>query len=359
MADKITIIGLGLIGGSLGLAFSRSTPKLQVFGYDSNPEAVRQALDIGAIQQAGPLEEAVREADYVFVCTPIKGILELLGRIAAHLKPGCVVTDVCSTKKPVMELLAGLPPGIYGIGGHPMAGSEKRGIGASDRFLFENAVYVLTPANDTPAEVVTKTATLIRRTGAQVKLMSPGQHDRVVALISHVPHIMAAALVNLATQEEEALLLAAGGFRDTTRIASSSPELWEDILFSNREEVSRGLMAMIEELQRFKADIDGLSRGAVQSRLAAARQVRDSIPGRRRGLIPSFQDVITIVPDRPGIIGQLGGWLGAKGINIVDIEILRVREGDGGTIRLGVPTKEAAVAAVTTLQEQGIKAWVS
>ena len=128
MADKITIIGLGLIGGSLGLAFSRSTPKLQVFGYDSNPEAVRQALDIGAIQQAGPLEEAVREADYVFVCTPIKGILELLGRIAAHLKPGCVVTDVCSTKKPVMELLAGLPPGIYGIGGHPMAGSEKRAV---------------------------------------------------------------------------------------------------------------------------------------------------------------------------------------------------------------------------------------
>jgi prephenate dehydrogenase len=359
MAAKIAIIGLGLIGGSLGLALIGSAEVDRIYGYDNDYQTIENALNMEAIHQAGTLEQVVRDADYVFVCTPIKFIQGVLKDISKLLKPGCVVTDVGSTKQQIMSMLLELPEGIYKIGGHPMAGSEKNGIGAADRYLFENAVYVLTPAKDTPMAVVEDTAALIRLTGAQVKVMSPAYHDRVVALISHLPHVLAAALVNVAAGEEDALLLAAGGFRDTTRIASSNPGLWEDILISNREEVSRGLTALIGELQQFKEELDGASGGGLLNRLEAARQVRESIPGRRRGLIPSFQDVITIVPDRPGIIGQLGGWLGSQGINIVDIEILRVREGDGGTIRLGVPTQEDAVNAVFILNQQGIKAWTS
>ncbi|NLK51725.1 MAG: prephenate dehydrogenase [Syntrophomonadaceae bacterium] len=359
MRARVAIIGLGLIGGSLGMAFSNSEQVELIYGFDSDSETVQRALEMEAIHCTGTLEAVVQDADFVFICTPLKSVKGVIPSIAAYLKPGCVVTDVSSTKEQVMRLLSELPVGVHGIGGHPMAGSEKHGIGAADRYLFENAVYVLTPVVGTPLEVLAALSALVEETGARVKVMDAEQHDRVVALISHLPHILAMSLVNLVAQEEDALLLAAGGFRDTTRIASSNPELWEDILFSNREKVSQGLDAIIQELSQLKEELDTLQRKAVRLRLDSARQVRDSIPQRRKGLIPEFQDVITVVPDRPGIIGQLGGWLGSHGINIVDIEILRAREGDGGTIRLGVPTKQEALRAVSILHEQGIKAWMS
>jgi len=357
MAVTVAIIGLGLIGGSLGLALASSPEVRQIRGYDCDPETVRLALEMGAIDTAGSLPEVAAEADWVFICTPLNQMAAVLGAIAPVLKPGCVVTDVGSTKEQVMRCYADLPPGVYGIGGHPMAGSEKRGITAADRYLFENAVYVLTPAAETPPATVAATVDLIKQTGARVKLMSPAEHDRVVSLISHLPHVLAVALVNLVAGQEEAQALAAGGFRDITRIASGSPELWEDILLSNREHISQGLQSLIGELEQLRTALADNQPAAVRSCLESACALRETFPARRRGLIPEFQEVLAIVPDRPGIIGQIGNWLGGHQINIVDIEILRVREGDGGTIRLGVPSREDAVRAVEVLQGEGIKAW--
>lgn len=239
-----------------------------------------------------------------------------------------------------------------------MAGSEIKGINGADRYLFENAVYILTPAPDTPPEVIAFAEELLAATGARIKMLSAERHDELVAAISHVPHLAAAALVNLTQGEEEHLMMAAGGFRDTTRIASSNPELWEDIIFSNRDLIIDKLDGLIANLTALKNAISSDDHERVVAELACAKDTRDRIPLVHRGIMPGFSDIVCIVPDKPGIIARLGSILGEKDINIVDIEILRVREGDGGTIRLGVPSPQAAVDAVAALQAHDIKAWV-
>ncbi|MDH7480245.1 MAG: prephenate dehydrogenase/arogenate dehydrogenase family protein, partial [Syntrophomonadaceae bacterium] len=260
-------------------------------------------------------------------------------------------------KGPVGRWLSVLPPRIHAVGGHPMAGSERTGIGSADRYLFENAVYVLTPFNQAPAEAVDRLAQLIGETGARVMVMDALTHDRAVAFISHLPHVLAYSLLSLVEESPEGKLLAAGSFRDLTRVAAASSRLWEDILLSNRQEVVGAINAMIERLKGFRHDLRKGNRSGLGRRISSAQQVRASIPQLKKGLLPEAHEIIVMVPDRPGMIGLLGKWLGDRGINIVDLEILRVREGDGGTIRLGVPTAEAAQEAVETLNGQGIRAW--
>lgn len=357
MGWRVTIIGLGLIGGSLGLALRDSGRVELVSGFDQDPAVVRQALEMGAVDRADELGEVVREADFVFYCVPLASMPGLVKATAPWLAPGCIVTDVGSVKVPVGRWLSELPPQVHAIGGHPMAGSERTGIGSADRYLFENAIYVLTPFNQVPAESVDRLARLIEETGARVRIMDAHAHDRAVAQISHLPHVLAYSLLGLVEDSQEGKLLAAGSFRDLTRVAAASSQLWEDILYSNRLEVIEAIDAMIEKLKEFRHDLGQGDRGSLGRRICSAQQVRQSIPQLKRGLLPEAHEIIAMVPDRPGMIGQLGRWLGDRGINIVDLEILRVREGDGGTIRLGVPTADAAQAAVETLNEQGIRAW--
>jgi len=359
MTLNIAIIGVGLIGGSIGLAL-RGAPMVKgITGIDVNPQALNSAVKMGAIDRGAPLKEGVRDADVVFICSPLETVPGIVRAIRNHLKPGCIVTDVGSTKQKVMEAFAAeLPPGVHGIGGHPMAGSEKGGVAGADRYLFENAVYVLTPPGSPGQEPVETLAALVGQMGAQVIIMDPSRHDDLVAIISHLPHLVAVALVNQAAGEPEALMLAAGGFRDTTRIASSPPEMWEEILFSNREAVIHRLEGLITGLNDFRRYLADRKREEVRSRLEQAREIRESIPRRKKGLLPVTCELIAIVPDEPGVIGSIGATLGEKGINIVDIEILRVREGDGGTIRLGVPSIADAETAVELLRETGVKAWL-
>lgn len=358
MTGKAAVIGLGLIGGSLGLALAHSFPELRVEGCDFDANTEKMALEMGCVHKIGTVDSITTDADVIFLCTPVSVFPSMLEQILPHCKPGCIITDVGSTKQAIAGLFEDLPNGIYGIGGHPMAGSERKGITAADRYLFENAVYVLTPGSDTPREKVQQLENLLTGIGCHVIIMDAVRHDSIVAAVSHLPHIVASALVVSLKGEEEALVLAAGGFRDTTRIAGGDPDLWTDIILDNRFEIAKRMRRFINLLESTAVSLETADGDAVRRFLETASSLRDTLPKRTKGLLPSLQDVICLVPDRPGIIGELGTWMGQAGVNISDIEVLRVREGDGGTIRMAVASEDEGITTVEVLKKQGVKAWL-
>ncbi|NLB52294.1 MAG: prephenate dehydrogenase [Syntrophomonadaceae bacterium] len=357
MPLNILIAGVGLIGGSLGLALKGSSSVNKIIGVDSDLEALKKAEELGAIDCYTSLSEGAKQADIIILCTPVNTFASIIDEIMDLLRPGTIITDTGSTKEKAMNTFAKLPDYVYVIGGHPMAGGEAIGIINADKYLFENAVYVLTPAANTPSDIINQLKAVLSVIGARFMIMEPRYHDEIVAVISHIPHLLSAALVNLTNADRDKLSMAAGGFRDTTRIASSNPKLWQQILFSNRESVIKYLDQLIISLNEYRDMLDNHDEQQLFEQLKRAQETRNSIPYMRKGLMPGFSDIICIVPDRPGIIGELGNILGEKHINIVDLEILHVREGDGGTIRIGVPTYENACQAVDELKEHGIKAW--
>ncbi|HHW05927.1 MAG TPA: prephenate dehydrogenase [Clostridia bacterium] len=361
---QVTIVGLGLIGGSYGLALKRAKPELTVVGVDIDQESLDLGVSMKAIDWGTTdMARGVQEADVVIFATLVKAMPGLLRAAAPHLKPGAVVTDVGSTKsKLVAELRPLLPPGVTYVGGHPMAGSEMKGIKGADPYLFENAVYVLTPLPDADPAAVEVVQELVRAVGAQVLLMSPEVHDQIVAAISHLPHVAAAALVNAVAKREQTLPgifpLAAGGFRDATRIAGSSPEMWRDIFLDNRETLLPMIQCFREALTELEEAIRSEQGERVYRLLRQAQELRSQIPAKQKGLLPGIHEVVVTVPDRPGEIGKLAALLGINGINIMDIEILRIREGDGGTIRLGFATGEEAGRALKVLTNNDYVAWL-
>ena len=252
--STVGIVGVGLIGGSLGMCLSAKTD-FRVVGWDVSSESLDTAVRIGAVShRSSDLQALCAESDVVIIATPISVALDLLPVVLSSVGPDCVVTDVCSTKQRMVDLAltcaAGDTAPVF-VGGHPMAGSERQGISAADPYLFENALYVLTPPlcdreeNPRVRRAVETLSDLIRQTGARLALMSPEDHDFMAAVVSHLPHVIAVALVETLdsyTEEHPSVsAMAAGGFRDVTRVASGDPELWTDILLSNAENVCEAI----------------------------------------------------------------------------------------------------------------------
>lgn len=279
---RITIIGVGLIGGSLGLAL-KADGNADITGVDGDRAGLDAAVARGAIDRGTTDAVAgVAGADIVILCTPVLQIPGLVARIAPHLRPGAIITDVGSTKRYVGEQITRLlPAGVHYVGGHPMAGREKSGIAAADGGLFRGKWYIFTPDDNTPPAAVDLVANLIRRTGAKVTVMAADRHDSCAAVISHIPHVVAAGLVNLLDcypGEAEAMVrLAGGGFCDTTRIASSDADMWADICMTNAAAVTGGL----EDLQRLLGGVVAAirrgDRAAVHEFFAAAKARRDGL----------------------------------------------------------------------------------
>ena len=360
--QTIAVIGVGLIGGSLGLAFKRLGIGGRIVGI-SRKETLEEALRLGAIDEGVSYDQSpdvLKAADATFLCTPIHRILELLPNIAKFAKQGAIVTDVGSTKTEIVALAEQIfPPDVHFIGGHPMAGSESRGVQAADPFLFQNAIYVLTPSRGTPLESVERLMNLVERLGARVAVMDASAHDRIAAAVSHLPQMMAVALMGVVGKlsEENPLFLrmAAGGFRDMTRIASSPYEIWKDICRTNAGPIAAAIDAYIDGLKALKMRI---ADEALAEDFRFANVTRGIIPRDSKGFLRPLYDVLVVVEDRPGMIAEISVPLAEAAVNIKDIEVLKVREDEGGTLRLAFGTEQEARRAVDLLEGKGFVARV-
>ncbi|MET3850023.1 prephenate dehydrogenase [Paenibacillus sp. OAE614] len=337
---KIAIFGVGLIGGSLALCF-KGKPGLTVVGHAHLPELADKYMSRGVVDAATlSMEEAALDADFIFLCVPVGMLEEYLDRLSAlPLKKGCIITDVGSTKASIAQAARAHDfKNFYFIGGHPMAGSERSGVEAATPLLFENAYYVLTPPPGTPDHAYDALAQLLSYTHAQIVKVDPVLHDEIVGAISHLPHIIAVALVNQVCDYNHSnslyRLLAAGGFRDITRIASSDPLIWRDILLGNKNVLLRQLKDWNEGIAAFVEMLEEGDGQAIQEAFAKANDFRSELPERRKGMItPSF-DLYLDVPDTPGIIGKIATELGVRHINLSNMQIIESREDVPGILRL-------------------------
>ena len=360
MYKTIVIVGVGLIGGSLGLAIRRKRPDVRIIGV-SSPAAIGSALELGVITEGcgyGELDGAVKDADLVFLCTPIHSIQGLLTLLAPLLREGTLVTDVGSTKRVITRHAAEtLPRGVHFIGGHPMAGAESRGVGASDPFLFQNAIYVLCPEGEIPDAEVHTLSGLLGEIGARVIIMEADLHDRVAAAVSHLPQLLAVSLVEMVgrlnMEDAPYLRLAAGGFRDMTRIASSSFGMWDDIYRTNGDAVREMVDRFIEQLEKIR---DRIGAPALGEDFEIANVTRSTIPKDTKGFLRTLFDVLVVVEDKPGTIAEIASELAKNDINIKDIEVLKVREGEGGTLRLAFDREREAIDSISLLGRIGYPA---
>ncbi|MDD5132158.1 MAG: prephenate dehydrogenase [bacterium] len=278
----VAIIGVGLIGGSLGMALKKSRAVGKVIGIGRNPEKLKKAKQLKAIDEfATDFRAGVKDADLVVICTPVGLIAPTLNRILPALRKGCIVTDVGSVKAPVVETAEKILQAkkIHFIGGHPMAGSEQAGVSNAQSNLFKNAVWILTPGSHTSLKEISLLHHLFSLTGAKIILLDPRKHDQIVSVTSHLPHLLAASLVNyLAAQNRKnknTIALTAGGFRDMTRIASSSPEIWTDISLMNKQEIIKALTAFSRMTDRMINALRSSKRKQVFNLFAQAKQTRD------------------------------------------------------------------------------------
>lgn len=355
----VGIIGVGLLGGSIGYILKKKGFASEVIGIGRDTGRLQSAVELAAIDRyTTTFDSTLSEIDILLVAVPVALISSLVKKALPYLKAGVIITDVGSTKKRVTEEVeAILPEGMSFVGGHPMAGSEKTGVEALDPYLFENAYYVLTKSAKTNASALAVIKKMVEALDATCIEMDVDFHDRSVSMISHVPHIVAAAMVNCADRvdggTDKVLSLAAGGFKDTTRIASGSPEMWVDICTTNRDKIIEILDSLDEDIKAFRRAILDSDREGLEALLSSAKRTRDSLPGRGKGFSSPMLEFVLFVPDTPGIIGRISNTLGEMEINIKDIEVLHMREDEGGSIRIGVEQGERSLKAVERLKELG------
>lgn len=367
MIDRLTIIGTGLIGGSLGLAWARRRPDLTIVGHD-RPDVLERAEERGAIdEKAADPVSAVSDTDLVVIATPLATTVRMLDTIADALPDGCLVTDVASVKEPVLDQAEEvLPDHVTFLGGHPMAGAEHSGIDHADRLLFENAVYSLCLPDDADGAdldgPLAPLVELVEATGSRPLVLDAARHDRLVAATSHVPQLLSVALVNLVANTEDdkdedlALQLAGGGFRDMTRIASSPFDMWRDVLVGNEREIHDALSRLRRGLRTLRNRLIEEDLEALEDAFEDARTARDAMPRDSKGFLSPLADVYVRAPDEEGVIHDLSGHLVDAGLNIKDIELQTIREGTGGTFRLAFENGADAEEAVAVLSEAGYEA---
>ncbi|MBA4548976.1 prephenate dehydrogenase [Thermoactinomyces intermedius] len=363
MPEKIAILGIGLIGGSLALGLKERTDAV-VVGYDRSEKDLRYAMAIGAVDDwTTSLPRAVSDADMIVIALPVGQIKQMIETLAKlPLKPSCIVTDVGSTKSEIMEASRKLKEkGIVFIGGHPMAGSHQSGIQAARSLLFENAYYVLTPDPEASLWEVQKVSQLLyKATRAELVIMDAAHHDRIVGAISHLPHIIAAGLVNVVgnyNEENEWFhRLAAGGFRDLTRIGASHPVMWRDILLSNRKALLKLMDDWIAKMVEVRSAISDGEQEQIEAFFSRSRRLRQQLPDKkRRGILEPRYECHVDVPDQPGVIGKIATLLGNENINISNLEVMENREEIPGVLKIAFKKEKDYLAAISVLRREGLE----
>jgi prephenate dehydrogenase len=345
---RVAVVGTGLIGTSIAMA-ARAAGE-DVRGFDADPEVLARAAERSGLRPEGSLPQAVSGASLVFLCTPVPSIGGLAGEALAA-GPDAVVTDVGSVKSHVLAEVEGtVQPGHRRrfVGGHPMGGSERSGPDWASPSVLDGIVWVLTPSPGTEEAATARVSAWVEKVGARPVVMDPFRHDRLVAMVSHLPQVASTALMGLAATEEagepDILLLAAGGFRDLTRLAASSPHLWSDILLANRSQIAEAIDLYAKRLSEIRDMVLAGSGREVERAFAEAKEARLTL-----GAKPTVRTGVSVlqvaVPDRPGALADLTACLGAAGVNIEDLQIVHSPEGGRGTVHLTVASAAADDAA--------------
>lgn len=351
-------IGLGLIGGSIAKALRRSYPDCMITAYDINEQALNSSVSELVVNKGtAVIDGSFSDCDYIFMCAPVGNNNENLSAVIPFMKSTCILTDVGSVKTPIHEAIKTLGLDSRFIGGHPMAGSERFGYSNSNPVILENAYYILTPGDSVPTSKVVEMQTLVKSIGALPLILTCEMHDYVTGAISHLPHVISAALVNLVHDEDSKegtmKMIAAGGFKDITRISSSSPDMWQQICLTNRSNISGLLDKYIESLEKIKAKIDESNDDELYSFFDSARNYRESFISSNSGPIKA-EFVITIdIADKPGAIAALASLLSMHGINIKNIGINHNREFAEGAMRIEFYDEKAAKEAVQVMTDHG------
>lgn len=348
-------LSLGLIGGSIALAIRQICPNAYITAYARRQSTLDEAAAAGAIDTGTTeINELFSDCDMIFLCGPVAVNNNFLEQLAPLLADKTIITDVGSVKGAIHETVARLGLESHFIGGHPMAGSEKTGFANANPILLENAYYILTPTESVPKEAIAEYYSLVKKMGALPLILSCKEHDYVTAAISHVPHLVAATLANLVhdhdSSEETMKMIAAGGFKDITRIASSSPEMWESICMSNTENIANLLDDYIASLQAVSKAVRSGQKGFTYDLFTASKEYRDSFADLPKGPLKKVFACYVDIPDEAGSIAALATLLAKADISIKNIGIIHNRDFEEGVLRIEFYEQSALDEAVTLLQ---------
>lgn len=361
---RLTIVGLGLIGGSVAASAKRAAGT-HVRAVDADADALGYSVEHGLADEALSPDDAQAagwfagdSADLIVLATPVAGTVSWLARLAGAGYTG-IVTDVTSTKGAVVDAARDAGGSYRFVGAHPMAGSERSGATAATATLFDGAYYILTPTEETDMDAYRLVHAFATSLGARVISVDAAAHDEAVAIISHVPHVAAAALVELASSRAEAagadlLRLAAGGFKDMTRIAAGSPELWTGICLDNASAVLAGIDGLGVVLGEFRQAVSENDAAGVREWLARSAEVRRALPAQWVPATARLRELTVPVSDRPGVVGIVTTAVSRAGCNIEDIEIDH-RSENRAVLRMVLTDEGDSDALVAELAERGFE----
>lgn len=355
-STKIGFIGLGLIGGSVAKAIRKYYPDHELVAFDKSRETLALAVQEGTIDTAcSSIDDNFKGCGYIFLCAPVSCNTAYLSQLKEIVKDGCILTDVGSVKTSIHEEITALGMEENFIGGHPMAGSEKSGFANSKAHLIENAYYILTPSSKVSEGKVRAYKDFVSSLKALPVVLDYHEHDHVTGTISHLPHIIASSLVNFVrdtdTEDELMKALAAGGFKDLTRIASSSPVMWQQICLKNGENISHILGQYIEALKTAKDALDSGDEKALYTLFESSRDYRDSMPDSSAGPIKKQFAVYCDIIDEAGGIATIATILASNNINIKNIGIIHNREFEEGVLRIEFYDGASSAKAAELLQK--------
>lgn len=354
----VGFIGLGLIGGSIAKAIRKFHPDTVILAYDIEHSSLLLAQKEGTVSKVcTAIDETFSECDYLFLCAPVLKNHENLKLLLPYIKDTCILTDVGSVKGDIQRALAALSFSGLFIGGHPMTGSEKSDYANSSERLLENAYYILTPEQTVPTARIQEFQEFIASLNALPVILDADRHDVITAAISHLPHIIAASLVHFLMNhdgdEHYMKTLAAGGFKDMTRIASSNVRMWEDICLTNNEKICMMLSDYIDELSDIRKQLKTKERPLIGSFFQEAKDYRDSISDQARGSIQKIFVLYCDILDETGVIAKIAVLLAENDISIKNIGIVHNREFEEGVLRIEFYSASASKKALSLLKGNG------
>ena len=356
-------VGLGLIGGSMAKTLKKIQGDCKIYAYTRTKATTDAALSQGLIDEvcASTHDPKFTECDYIFLCAPVGNNIKALEELKGVINPDCVLTDVGSVKTNIHEAVDRLGLNAQFIGGHPMTGSEKTGLANATDHLFENAYYILTPSPDVPKEWVERYRDLAASFSAIPLILDYREHDFITAAVSHLPHVIASALVNtvhnLDSSEEHMKLIAAGGFKDITRIASSSPEMWEQICLYNHDNISQVMDEFIRLLTQAREHMQKEEGLPIYRMFEESRDYRTSFPFASLGTIKKSYRIYCDVIDESGAIATIATILAVNSISIKNIGIVHNREFEEGVLRIEFYDETTTKTAAEVLRQHRYQVW--